>query len=81
MISRISSTVLQPAAPPWPHGSLLACHLVGYGTMRFFLEYTREPDAHLGLLWLGFSMGQWLCLATVAAGLGLWLWRARRQFA
>lgn len=71
----------RPPGRLWPHGSLLACHLAGYGVMRFFLEYTREPDAHLGLLWLGFSMGQWLCLATAAAGIGLWVWRSRRQFA
>ena len=38
----------------------------------------REPDAHLGLLELGLSMGQWLSLPMVLAGALLWLW-ARRQ--
>lgn len=67
----------RPARPFWPHGSMLACFLAAYGLLRFFLEYTREPDAQLGLLWLGFSMGQWLCLLMIAAGCGLWWWRIR----
>jgi prolipoprotein diacylglyceryltransferase len=25
------------------------------------LEYFRAPDPQLGVLWLGLSMGQWLC--------------------
>lgn len=40
-----------------------------YGVGRFFLEYTREPDAHLGLVWQGFSMGQILCLPMILLGL------------
>ncbi len=44
--------------------------LIGYGVFRFFLEYTREPDAQLGLLLGGlFSMGQILCFFTALAGL------------
>ena len=41
-------------------------------------EYFREPDAHLGLLALGMSMGQWLCVPMVLVGVVLWL-RANRQ--
>jgi len=37
-------------------------------------EYFREPDAHLGLLALGLSMGQWLCVPMVAVG--AWMWGA-----
>jgi len=40
--------------------------------MRFMAEYFREPDAHLGLLALGLSMGQWLCVPMVAVG--AWMW-------
>ena len=40
-----------------------------YGIGRFFLEYTREPDAHLGLIWNGFSMGQILCIPMILLGL------------
>ena len=59
-------------------GEVSAAFLVGYGSLRFVAEFFREPDAHLGLLGLGLSMGQWLSLPMVVAGLGLWAW-ARRQ--
>lgn len=67
----------EPPQRLWPHGSMLACFLVAYGGLRFVVEYTREPDLHLGLLWLNLSMGQWLCLAMMVLGGGLWLWRSR----
>jgi phosphatidylglycerol:prolipoprotein diacylglycerol transferase len=51
---------------------------MGYGLLRFIAEYFREPDAHLGLLSLGLSMGQWLCIPMVLAGLLLWLWGGSR---
>ena len=40
--------------------------------------FTREPDAFIGYLALGFTMGQWLCLAMIAGGLALFAW-SRRQ--
>jgi phosphatidylglycerol:prolipoprotein diacylglycerol transferase len=33
------------------------------------VEFTREPDALLGLLSLGMSMGQWLSLPMVIVGI------------
>ncbi|KQT13102.1 prolipoprotein diacylglyceryl transferase [Ramlibacter sp. Leaf400] len=58
-----------------------AMFLVGYGVFRFIAEFFREPDAHL--LWLkdqtGLSMGQWLCVPMVLAGIALWLWAQRRS--
>jgi phosphatidylglycerol---prolipoprotein diacylglyceryl transferase len=59
-------------------GEVSAVFLMGYGWARFVVEFFREPDAHLGLLGLGLSMGQWLSLPMVLAGLGLWVW-ARKQ--
>jgi phosphatidylglycerol---prolipoprotein diacylglyceryl transferase len=56
-----------------------AAFLMGYGLLRFIAEFFREPDAHLGLLSLGLSMGQWLCLPMVLAGLLLWLWAGSRS--
>ena len=57
-----------------------AVFLVGYGVFRFLAEYFREPDAFLQ--WLpqrtGLSMGQWLCVPMVLAGIVLWLWAERR---
>lgn len=50
-------------------GAMLPLYLIGYGTIRFFIEYTREADEHIGYLILGLSMGQILCLAMIIAGL------------
>ncbi|SEM81754.1 phosphatidylglycerol:prolipoprotein diacylglycerol transferase [Syntrophus gentianae] len=49
-------------------GFLFAAYLFGYGFVRFFIEFFREPDIQLGLLWGGiFSMGQALCLLMMTA--------------
>jgi phosphatidylglycerol---prolipoprotein diacylglyceryl transferase len=68
------------ARKPRPHGAVSGVFLLGYGTLRFLVEYTREPDNFLGLLSLGLSMGQWLSLPMIAAGIGLlaWAYRPRR---
>ena len=62
-------------------GQVAAAFLGGYGVFRFIAEFFREPDAHLGLLALGMSMGQWLCVPMVVAGAGLWWWFGRRGHA
>jgi len=41
-----------------------------YGSFRFFVEFFRQPDAHLGFLWGGATMGQLLSLPMILAGLG-----------
>ncbi len=49
-----------------------------YGVFRFFVEFFREPDAHLGYLaWDWLTMGQLLSLPLVGVGL-LLLWLSRR---
>lgn len=63
---------------PRPLGQVSAVFLIGYGLCRFTAEYFREPDAFLGVLALGLSMGQWLCVPMVLAGLAMWLWSAKR---
>jgi len=45
--------------------------LVGYGVLRFLAEFARQPDAFLGTIALGLTMGQLLCVPMVA--FGLWL--------
>ena len=50
-------------------GFLFSVYLIGYGVVRFFIEYFREPDAHLGFIVGSFSMGQLLCLVMIAAGI------------
>jgi phosphatidylglycerol:prolipoprotein diacylglycerol transferase len=59
-------------------GQVAAMFLLGYGLFRFIAEFFREPDAHLGLLSLGMSMGQWLCLPMMVGGLGLWWWAGKQ---
>ena len=62
-----------------PAGNVAGLFLLGYGTARFIIEFFREPDAHLGLLSLGMSMGQWLCIPMIIAGSGLIIWGYSRQ--
>ncbi len=51
-------------------GYMLAVYLIGYGAVRFFIEFFREPDLHLGFVFFSFSMGQVLCGFMIAAGIG-----------
>ncbi len=62
-------------------GFLFAAYLFGYGFVRFFIEYFREPDSQLGLIWGGiFSMGQALCLLMMAASvLVYFLCKAKKE--
>ncbi len=60
-------------------GQVAAAFLVGYGVLRFVAEFFREPDSFLGILALGMSMGQWLCLPMIAGGAALWLWCGRQS--
>ena len=62
-------------------GQVSGAFLVGYGVFRFIAEYFREPDDFLGLLALGLSMGQWLCLPMVLAGVAMWSWGRGRPMA
>ena len=55
-------------------GQVSGVFLAGYGVLRFIAEFFREPDSFLGLLALGMSMGQWLCLPMIVAGIALWAW-------
>jgi phosphatidylglycerol:prolipoprotein diacylglycerol transferase len=61
-----------------PLGAVSALFLIGYGVARFAVEYTREPDTFLGVLALGFTMGQWLSLPMAAAGVAMLWWAYRK---
>jgi phosphatidylglycerol---prolipoprotein diacylglyceryl transferase len=52
---------------------------LGYGVFRFMVEFVREPDAHLGFLWWGATMGQLLCLPMIIFGLAGLYWRLRQE--
>jgi phosphatidylglycerol:prolipoprotein diacylglycerol transferase len=62
-----------------PAGNVAGLFLLGYGVFRFAVEFVREPDAHLGVLSLGMTMGQWLCMPMILSGLALIIWGYRRQ--
>jgi phosphatidylglycerol:prolipoprotein diacylglycerol transferase len=64
---------------PRPRGQVSALFLIGYGSFRFIAEFAREPDAFLGFLALGLTMGQWLSLPMILAGLALFAWSVRRR--
>src|SRR5260221_5878541 len=64
---------------PRPAGAVSGVFLLGYGILRFAVEYTREPDGFLGLLALGLSMGQWLSLPMALSGIGLLVWAYRKK--
>jgi phosphatidylglycerol---prolipoprotein diacylglyceryl transferase len=54
-------------------GKLVGTFILGYGLSRFFVEFFREPDAHLMEFaqQSGMSMGQWLTLPMILGGLYL----------
>jgi len=52
-------------------GLVAGCFFLGYGISRFTVEFVREPDAHLGLIFGPITLGQILTIP-LAIG-GLWL--------
>ncbi len=64
---------------PRPKYAVSGMFLLGYGALRFMVEFAREPDAHIGFVaaqWL--TMGQLLCIPMLVCGL-LLLWLSRFQ--
>ncbi len=52
-------------------GLLAGVFMLGYGLARSFVEFFREPDAHLGFILGPVTMGQLLSLPLIVAGLFL----------
>ncbi len=61
-----------------PIGAVSGLFLLGYGVFRFIGEFARDPDSFLGFLALGLTMGQWLSLPMIVAGIVMLLWAYRR---
>jgi phosphatidylglycerol---prolipoprotein diacylglyceryl transferase len=59
-------------------GQLSALFLVGYGTIRFGLEYFREPDPGVSLLFM-LTRGQILSVLLIASGVLLFVWLVRKN--
>ncbi len=58
-------------------GFLTGAFVAGYAISRMIVELFRQPDAHIGFLSLGSTMGQWLSVPMLAVGLYMMV-RARR---
>ena len=69
-------------------GAVLASYLMGYGLVRFVIEYFRQPDEGIGfvvrlspvnnpielfLTPFNFSLGQVFCFLMIVIGAGLWV--------
>ncbi|MGL4981802.1 MAG: prolipoprotein diacylglyceryl transferase, partial [Treponemataceae bacterium] len=68
-------------------GFFTGLYIMGYGVVRFFIEYFREPDIDIGYLisnrtnaptylnvsWLNLSTGQVFCLFMILIGSGILL--------
>ena len=50
-------------------GVLSALFLIFYSIFRFIIEFTREPDAHLGLVFMELSQGQVMSILFFVVGL------------
>jgi phosphatidylglycerol:prolipoprotein diacylglycerol transferase len=70
---------LSRKVPPRPQGTFVGTFLVGYGCLRFLIEFVRVPDAQLGYLWGPVTMGQLLSLPLVAAGAALLVYARKRR--
>lgn len=60
-------------------GFTLGLFLIGYGTARIFVEQFRQPDAHIGFLSYGTTMGFWLSAPMVVIGIAF-ITPALRQY-
>lgn len=50
-------------------GFFLSLYLIGYGFIRFFIEFVRQPDSQLGFIFGPFTMGQILCAFMILGGI------------
>ncbi len=73
---------------PWANGMYGGVFLIGYGAVRYAVEFLRQPDAQfrdaddpVGTVFLGMTMGQVLCAAMILAGAYLVFGPKRRDAA
>jgi len=59
-------------------GGMLGLYLIGYGTVRFVIEFFRQPDAHIGFAVSIFSVGQILCFLMIMAGVTIYWYLSSR---
>ena len=54
-------------------GFITSLFLILYGIFRFLIEFLREPDAHIGLIFNSITMGQLLSVPLIILGVGIYL--------
>ena len=60
------------SSSPRPRKAVSGLFSLSYGCLRFFVEFYREPDLHLGFVAFGWmTMGQLLCIPMILVGIGL----------
>jgi phosphatidylglycerol---prolipoprotein diacylglyceryl transferase len=60
-------------------GLVTGAFALGYGVARIICEFFREPDAQLGFLWGGLTMGMLLCIPLMLTGIGLLAFALTRE--
>jgi phosphatidylglycerol---prolipoprotein diacylglyceryl transferase len=64
---------------PRPRGAVIGLFVLLYGCFRFFVEFFREPDAHISFDMLGWvTRGQELCVPMILIGAGLLYWAYKK---
>jgi|TARA_B100000929_G_scaffold285263_1_gene268625 phosphatidylglycerol:prolipoprotein diacylglycerol transferase len=58
-------------------GYVSAFFLIFYSIFRFLIEFTREPDAHIGLMLFNLSMGQLISIIFLL--LGIFIWKSKKN--
>ena len=53
-------------------GYVSAFFLMFYSIFRFLIEFTREPDAHIGFMLFNLSMGQLISIIFLLLGISIW---------
>ena len=53
-------------------GIISSIFIIFYSLFRFLIEFTREPDAQLGFIFLNFTLGQIISIIFFIAGLSLY---------
>ena len=51
------------------NGLISSLFIIFYSLFRFLIEFTREPDVHLGLIFLNISLGQILSIIFFVSGI------------
>ena len=62
-----------------PRGAISGVFLIGYGSFRFIAEFFRAPDDGIFGLSQTISMGQWLSLPMILAGIAFVIWSSRTK--